>query len=53
MRERRSWMVIMMLLVWTALYLVAVRSAQGQAWSPSQDNIIRCCSTSLPCARNR
>ena len=31
MRERQPWMVITMLLVWTALYLVALRSARGQA----------------------
>jgi len=30
MRERQSWMVVMLLLVWTALYLVALRSARGQ-----------------------
>jgi len=31
MRERQPWMVVIMLLVWTALYLVALRSARGQA----------------------
>lgn len=31
MRERQPWMVVTMLLVWTALYLVALRSARGQA----------------------
>lgn len=30
MRQRRSWIVIAMLLVWTALYLVALRYARGQ-----------------------
>jgi len=30
MIQRRSWMVIAILLVWTALYLVALRSARGQ-----------------------
>ena len=30
MIQRRSWMVMAVLLVWTALYLVALRSARGQ-----------------------
>ena len=30
MRERQSWMVVTLLLVWTTLYLVALRSARGQ-----------------------
>lgn len=34
MRQRQCMMVIAMLLVWTALYLVALRSARGQAAVP-------------------
>ena len=30
MRERQPWMVVTMLLVWTALYLVALRFARSQ-----------------------
>jgi len=30
MRPRQSWMIITMVLVWTALYLVALRSARSQ-----------------------
>lgn len=37
MKERQSWMVVTLLLVWTALYLVALRSARGQvASSPDE-----------------
>ncbi len=40
MRERQPWMVVTMLLVWTALYLVALRSARGQtAFRPDEHTI--------------
>src|SRR5271166_4165900 len=42
MRERQCWMVITMLLVWTALYLVALRSARSQALSLPGKNAIHC-----------
>lgn len=39
MRERQSWMVVTLLLVWTALFLVALRSARGHAAFPGEHTV--------------
>jgi len=40
MRDRQSWMVVMLLLVWTALYLVALKSALGMMTSHAGEHAI-------------